>query len=452
MDRNINKEIAKLAFPSILANITVPLVGMVDIAVAGHLNASAATLIGGISVGSMLFDLLYWNFGFLRVGTGGMTAQAYGRGDRSGCGRILERSLLLSLLIAVGLIAVQWLFVQFAFLFVKCTPEIRNLASQYFYIRIWAAPATLGLMAVKGWFIGMQDSVSSMVADLVVNLVNIVSSIVLAIGIGRWSGMGFSGIALGTVVAQYSGLLASMIIIFAKYRSLLHGHTLRSVWKTLRDNESRHFARMSWNLFIRSVCFIVIYIGYTVISARYGDLLLASASIIMKLLMIFSYFSDGFAYAAEALTGKYIGAGDSKSLKETVKDVFIWSFGIAVIFIGIYWAGGVTLLRVMTSDTAVVECCSQFLPWLLAMPFIGVIAFIWDGVYIGATASLQIRNSMLWSIASFCAVWFIGLLVLKGIGIADGDNCIRLLLDAYFAHLVARGIYLTAVYRKTIVI
>ena len=167
--QKINRDILKLAIPSILANITVPLVGMVDIAVAGHLDTKAATMIGGIAIGSMLFDLLYWNFGFLRVGTGGLAAQAYGRGDRRECARILTRSLGLSLAIALLLLAIQWIFVKGAFLVVECTPDVQNLVSQYFFIRIWAAPATLSLMALKGWFIGMQDSVSAMVADVTVN-------------------------------------------------------------------------------------------------------------------------------------------------------------------------------------------------------------------------------------------------------------------------------------------
>ena len=180
--KTINKDILKLAIPSILANITVPLVGMVDIAVAGHLDASAATMIGGIAIGSMLFDLLYWNFGFLRVGTGGLAAQAYGRGDRRECTRILARALGISLVSALVLIAIQWIFVKAAFLVVDCTPEVRDLASQYFYIRIWAAPATLGLMALKGWFIGMQDSVSPMITDLTVNGMNVLMSVILSLG------------------------------------------------------------------------------------------------------------------------------------------------------------------------------------------------------------------------------------------------------------------------------
>lgn len=446
----INKEILKLAIPSILANITVPIVGMVDIAVAGHLDTQAATMIGGIAIGTMLFDLLYWNFGFLRVGTGGLTAQAFGRGDRKECARIFTRAVGIAMACAFALIAIQWIFVKAAFLVVDCTPEVQELASRYFFIRIWAAPATLSLMAFKGWFIGMQDSVSPMITDLVVNGMNVLMSFVLALGVSAigYEGMGFAGIAAGTVVAQYSGLLTAVLLLLLKYRkntiSTLCRADLKDVFK---GSETRRFFVMNTDLFVRSLCFIAIYIGFTVISARYGDLLLAVSSIMMKLLMIFSYFTDGFAYAGEAMTGKYIGAKDGAMLRQTVKWTFVWSMGIAVIFMGIYQFAGVPLLRMMTSDPTVVEASKEYLPWLLLMPVIGCAAFTWDGIYIGATASKAIRNSMLWAVVGFAVVWFAGTLFLNRF-----VQPIHLLMAAYFAHLLARTIYLTVRYRKTVLV
>ena len=452
----INRDILKLALPSILANITVPLVGMVDIAVAGHLDTQAATMIGGIAIGTMLFDLLYWNFGFLRVGTGGLAAQAYGRGDMKDCARILSRSVGIAFACALALIAIQWIFVKAAFLVVDCTPQVQALASQYFFIRIWAAPATLGLMALKGWFIGMQDSVSAMAVDLIVNGMNILMSFVLALGIPAvgYEGMGFGGIAAGTVVAQYSGLLAALLIVAFKYwrptMSLMCRDDFRGLFK---GEETRRFFVMNADLFVRSLCFIAIYIGFTVISARYGDLLLAVSSIMMKLLMIFSYFTDGFAYAGEALTGRYIGAKDRPMLSQTVKWTFAWSMGIALIFMLIYHFAGVPMLRMMTSDAAVVEASREYLPWLLLMPLIGCAAFTWDGIYIGATASKAIRNSMLWAVAGFMLVWFAGIGLLN---MTDSSSdlydrtAMHVLMAAYFAHLLARTVYLSALYKKTI--
>ena len=447
----INKDILKLAIPSILANITVPLVGMVDIAVAGHLDTSAAMMIGGIAIGTMLFDLLYWNFGFLRVGTGGLTAQAYGRGDRKECAKILTRALGISIACALLLIAIQWIFVKAAFLVVECSPEVRTLATRYFFIRIWAAPATLSLMALKGWFIGMQDSVSAMVVDLVVNGMNILMSIVLALGfnIGGWhyEGMGFAGIAAGTVAAQYSGFLTALAILAFRYIkstfAYMDSDDLKSVFK---GSETRRFFVMNADLFVRSLCFIAIYIGFTVISARYGDVLLAVSSIMMKLLMIFSYFTDGFAYAGEALTGRYIGAKDAPMVRQTVRWTFVWSMGIAVIFMGIYHFAGVPMLRMMTSDMTVVTAARDFLPWLLLMPVIGCAAFTWDGIYIGATASKAIRNSMLWAVVAFFAVWAAGLAFPD----LSAEGSMHILMGAYFAHLLARTVYLTVRYKALI--
>ena len=472
--RPINKDILKLAVPSILANITVPIVGMVDIAVAGHLTGEVATMIGGIAIGTMLFDLLYWNFGFLRVGTGGLTAQACGRKDDKECARILTRALGISLAFALVLIAIQWVFVKAAFLVVDCTPEVRELASRYFYIRIWAAPATLSLMAFKGWFIGMQDSVSPMVTDFVVNGMNVLMSIVLALGIAamgsdssevleagivaggkRWllRPLGFAGIALGTVVAQYSGLLTALVLLLTKYfKRIFADFRLSELRGLFTGPETRRFFVMNTDLFVRSLCFIAIYIGFTTISAGYGDLLLAVSSIMMKLLMIFSYFTDGFAYAGEALVGKYIGAGDKPMLRQSIRWTFIWSMAIAVIFMAIYHFAGVPMLRMMTSDAAVVEQSREYLPWLLLMPVIGCAAFTWDGIYIGATASREIRNAMLWAVVAFAAVWAAGMAGIRCFGpdTVSGYNvmAMHILMAAYFAHLLARTIYLSVRYPR----
>ena len=451
--RTINKDILKLAIPSILANITVPIVGMVDIAVAGHLDTSAAVMIGGIAIGTMLFDLLYWNFGFLRVGTGGLAAQAYGRGDRRECARIFSRAAGIALACALVLIVIQWIFVKAAFLVVDCTPEVRELASKYFFIRIWAAPATLSLMAFKGWFIGMQDSVSPMITDLVVNGMNVLMSIVLALGItvGGWhyDGMGFAGIAAGTVAAQYSGLLAAAGLMIFKYSRNTFSHlTAEDLRTLLRGSETRRFFVMNADLFVRSLCFIAIYIGFTVISARYGDVLLAVSSIMMKLLMIFSYFTDGFAYAGEALTGRYIGAKDQPMVRQTVRWTFAWSMAIAVIFMAIYHFAGVPMLKIMTSDLTVVQAAKGYLPWLLLMPVIGCAAFTWDGIYIGATASKAIRNSMLWAVVGFFAVWAAGLAV-PGL---SAQGSMHVLMGAYFAHLLARTVYLSVRYRSVVLL
>jgi len=447
---SINREILKLALPSILANITVPLVGMVDIAVAGHIHVSGgftnAALIGGIAIGTMLFDLLYWNFGFLRISTGGLTAQAYGRADFRSCANTLVRSVGLALGVALVMIAIQWLFIQAAFLVVKSSPEVKQLAQQYFYIRIWAAPATLSLMAFKGWFIGMQDSISAMVTDLVVNCVNILASVFLSLGTawlgGSWEGLGFAGVAYGTLTAQYSGLTCACVLLMVKYwKRLFAGLKLRDVKESFKAEDTAKFFSMNGDVFVRSLCFIAIYIGFTMISARFGDVLLAVSAIMMKLLMIFSYFTDGFAYASEAMVGKYIGAKDRDSLSLSVKWNLVWCAGLAVLFMLVYGLGGTPMLRMMTSDATVVDAARQYIPWLLLMPVAGVGAFALDGIYVGATQTPYIKRCMLWAVVAFFGVWFGGLIFTGGL---------HLLMAAYFAHLLARTVVLAVNFKAAV--
>ena len=222
-----------------------------------------------------------------------------------------------------------------------------------------------------------------------------------------------------------------------------------------RGSETRRFFVMNADLFVRSLCFIAIYIGFTVISARYGDTLLAVSSILMKLLMIFSYFTDGFAYAGEALTGRFIGAKDGDNLRLTVTWTFVWSMGLALLFMLVYQFAGDALLRVMTSDQTVIDAAGDYMPWLLLMPLVGCAAFTWDGIYIGATASRQMRNSMLWAVVAFAVVWAAGIAVLTMQNLATdiyNKTAMHILMAAYFAHLLARTVYLTidwARFRRT---
>ena len=434
----LDREILRLALPSILANITVPLVGMVDLAVAGHLGSlgEAATLIGGVSVGTMLFDLLYWNFGFLRVGTGGLTAQAYGREDWQGTRDILFRGVVLALLIAALILALQWPFVHLALYVTHGSEAVRELALRYFFIRIWAAPATLSLMSIKGWFIGMQDTVSSMATDLVVNVVNIVASVIL----GRW--IGFAGIAWGTVIAQFTGLAFAGVLI-----ARLMPPGKGGIRQAVSGADLGAFLTMNGNLFVRSLCMVAIYVGFTMISARYGDLVLAVGAILMKLLLLFSFFTDGFAYAAEALGGKFIGRRDLPAVKMTVRHVFVWSMGIGMFFVLFYLFGSYPAFRVMTSDPLVADAARPFYFWLLLMPPIGCAAFTWDGIFVGATASRALRNSLLWALLSFFGLWYFGYAV-RGFSLLPED-ALHLLLAAYFAHLLVRTLYLSYRYKKT---
>ena len=464
--KSLNSQILRLAIPSILANITIPLVGVVDTAIVGHI--ANATYIGGIAIGTMLFDLLYWNFGFLRVGTSGMTAQAYGRGDREECARLLTQSVSIALIGALALWLIQWLFVTVVLAIVPCSTEVATFAREYFFVRIWAAPATLSLMAFKGWFIGMQDTVSPMITDIVVNVVNMVVSYALAV----YTPMGAMGVAYGTVVAQLTGLFLALVLCLLKYKTVF-----QNIMKLLGDKakgllsgqEMKLFMSLNGNLFIRSLCFMVVYVGFTSLASHYGDVELAVSTIMMKLFMLFSYFVDGFAYAGEALVGKEIGRckrsledvsntayslraphnatsviGDpaevrgDEAIRRVVRLLFAWSLGVGVLFTLIFYVWEEPLYRLMTSDSIVLGRLADYTFWLVTMPIVSTLAFMWDGVYAGATAGKQIRNAMIYAALGFvvCYVatfWWLG---------------IQGLYIAYFAHLVARVGYLTAAWRS----
>ncbi len=462
--KSINSQILRLAIPSIMANITIPLVGIVDTAIVGHV--ANATAIGGIAIGTMLFDLMYWNFGFLRVGTSGMTAQAYGRDDRKECTRLLGQSVGIALIGALVLWLIQWLFVNVALALTPCSAQVAEFAREYFFVRIWAAPATLSLMAFKGWFIGMQDTVSPMITDIVVNVVNMLVSYTLAV----YTPMGAIGVAYGTVVAQLTGLSVALVIFLVKYKAirLLGYEAIRRLGyeaiRRLGGRSMRKFLSLNGNLFIRSLCFMVVYVGFTSLAAKYGDVELAVSTIIMKLFMLFSYFVDGFAYAGEALVGKEIGRckrsledgsntayslevrGDENSpsyrkgigVGSVVRLLFAWSVGVGVLFTLIFAIWETDLYRIMTSNTVVLTRLEDYTIWLITMPIVSTLAFMWDGVYTGATAGKQIRNAMIYAAVSFvlcyaATYWWLG---------------IQGLYIAYFAHLLARVLYLTLAWRR----
>lgn len=427
----MNRQVLKLAVPSILANITIPLVGMVDVGIAGRLGDAA--LIGAIAISSMLFDLLYWNMGFLRIGTGGMVAQAYGAGNFKEAMRVFNYGIITALGFSLFFWIIQWWYVDIALGFIDCSPEAEKYVRQYFFIRIWAAPATLSLLVFKGFFIGMQNTVLPMITDITVNVVNFGASVYLAL----YTSVGFDGIAIGTVIAQYTGFLLASLLMLVFYRKYFRYISFR---ESLRLRQFKQFFLINKDLFIRSICFLCIYAGFTSLSAHYGDTELAVCSILMKLMMVYSYFTDGFAYAGEALTGRYIGAGDEPSLKRAVNVIFHWTIWLGVVSAALYWFGGEWMCRILTSNAEVLESASQYLGWLLVMPILSCFAFTWDGIFIGATASKSIRDSMILSVIGFFATYY----ALKG---AFGINA---LWAGYMIHLVARSAYLTKRYRRDI--
>ena len=425
----INREVVRLAVPSILANITVPLVGIVDTAIAGHLGD--ATLIGGIAIGTMLFDLLYWNMGFLRVGTGGITAQAYGRGDMKASIGTFSQGIATAMVVSMIVLAIQWVFAEAMLLLVDCSPEVERIARNYFFIRVWAAPATLALFVFKGWFIGMQNTVFPMITDLWVNIVNMVASWLLSF----YTPLGISGVAVGTLIAQWTGLLLAVLLMRSKYRSLMRQ---TNILHSMRWQYFRRFFSINSQLFIRSLLMLVVYEGFTIFAARFGDVELAVSSVMMHLLLLYSYFVDGFAYAGEALTGRFIGEKDPASLRETIKWTFFWGGVIGVLSTIAYAVFPRTIIGILTDNEEVIAASEPYLFWLLLMPLLSCVAFIWDGIYIGATAAREMMVCMIWSAGLFIVSFYV----------CEPQFGAQALYISYFVHLLVRSLYLTISWPK----
>lgn len=427
----LHREVLSLAAPSIIANITVPLVGLVDLALAGHYGD--ATTIGGITIGTLLFDFLYWNMGFLRIGTGGITAQAFGRNDDRGSIDTFSQGMVTAWTTALLCLVIQSLYVELALRVMGCSPEAMDIARKYFAIRIWAIPATLSLMVFKGWFIGMQNTVFAMIVDIWVNVVNMVVSWALTFH----SPLGIAGVAVGTVIAQWSGFLLATLLLCIRYRKFV---LLMDLRRSIRWNDIRKFFKINGDLFIRAFCLNILYIFFSVFASHYGDTELSVAAVMMKIFMLYSYFLDGFAYAGEAMTGKYIGRGDKAMLKNTVLSTFFWVGIITVLSTVLYVLFPRDIISIVTDDAGVHACCEPYIFWMYLMPVFSCVAFTWDGIFVGATASKHLRNSLLIGAFLFFTTYDISSRLI-------GCQAIYL---AYFVHLVVRTIYMSLTAKKAV--
>lgn len=374
----MNRRILHLAIPSIVSNITVPLLGLVDVTIVGHLGATA--YIGAIAVGGLLFNILYWNFGFLRMGTSGLTSQAYGRKDKDAEIRVLVQAVSVGLFSALAMLILQYPIERLAFRLLDTSAEVEQYAVTYFRICIWGAPAVLAQYGFTGWFIGMQNSRYPMYIAIVMNVINIVCSSCFVFLFG----MKVEGVALGTVVAQYSGVMMAWWLWFYNYKELRGRITFRG---SLQLIAMRRFFAVNRDIFLRTLCLIGVTTFFTSTGARQGDVILAVNTLLMQLFTLFSYIMDGFAYAGEALSGRYVGACNLVQLKRAVKALFGWGVGLSLVFTLLYGIGGENFLGLLTNDTVVIETAGHYFYWVLAIPLAGFAAFLWDGILIGATAT-----------------------------------------------------------------
>ena len=428
-----DQQILKIALPAIVTNITVPLLGLVDTAIVGHMGKAA--YIGAIAVGAMVFNLVYWVFGFLRMGTSGMTAQARGRRDMREARRLLRQSLTVAFSVAAVMVVLQWPLREGILWLMGPTQDVRPLVVTYYNIVVWGAPAMLGLYALSGWFIGMQNTRLPMLISIMQNVVNIVASLVLVYELG----MKIEGVAMGTVIAQYAGFLTAWGLLRKYYGRILRDTERQSLGATPGTEEQSPwlaFLRVNRDIFLRTTCLVAVNLYFTSMGARQGATILAVNALLMQLYLLFSYFLDGFAYAGEALGGRYWGAHNGTAFRETVRRLFVWGAGVAVIFTTLYTVGGLSFLRLLTDDAGVVQASQDYVWWAWLIPIAGVSAFIWDGIFIGIT---QTRGMLLSSVVG-AGVFFVAVILLMPL-IGNHGLWLSMLL-----YLVIRGVVQSVIY------
>lgn len=393
----MNKEILRLAIPNILSNISVPLLSSFDTALMGRLSADH---LGAVGLGSMIFNFVYWNFGFLRMGSTGMTAQAYGRKNQQEMARVIAQAILVALSLAFLLMVLQIPILNASQQLLTVSIDQQPLVAQYFSIRIWAAPAALGLYALMGWFFGMQNAIYPLVLTLVINGVNMVLSYYWV----HYLGWGIEGVAWGTVAAQYVGLIAGGILLLYKYNWVKEAVKDRLVftWEGLK-----RFLTINSDIFIRTLCLTFAFAFFYRQSASLGDLILAANVILLQYVNWMSYGVDGFSFAAESLVGKYHGANNKSALQKAIKLSFIWGFALAFLYAAIYGIAGQHLLYLFTDDLEIINTALPYLPWMIAFPILGTACYIWDGIYVGLTASTAMRNTMLLAFSAFVLIYFL---------------------------------------------
>ena len=427
----MNRAILRIAIPNIISNITVPLMGIISTAIAGRIGGDAELTIGALSIGVTIFNFIYWNCSFIRMGTSGLTAQAYGADGRRTMTLMLWRSVVVALGVGLTAFALQYPLGEISIWFMAPdTESSRQMISDYFYMRIWAVPAGILLFAFNGWLTGIQNAVVPMIVAIFVNVLHVVGSYLLAIE----GNMGLEGIALASVIAQWSGVALMVAIIVLRYSSHLVKVTINEVF----DMQSmRQFFKINGDIIVRTFCLVAVYTFFTKASADTGDsTILAVNTILLQLFTLFSYMNDGLAYAAEALTGRFIGARDVASLRRCIKLCIIWCLVISAIFVGIYigWWQEIFSMIATNEDgdiSTLLDVASNYIGWIIVIPLASAMPFVMDGIMVGATRSRIMRNSMIYSSICYFAI-------LYGLGWLLGNNAIWL---AFTSYMLLRGVF-----------
>lgn len=420
-----HRTVWRLAGPIILANLSVPLLGAVDTAVIGHLPDPA--YLGGVAVGAVVFGFIYWGFGFLRMGTTGLVAQAAGAGRDDEARLVLLRALAIAAAFGIALWALQAPIFWTARTLFDTSAEVEAQAALYFRVRVWSAPAALANYALIGWFIGMRNTRAALVLQLWMNGLNIVLAVAFVIGLG-W---GVAGVATATMLSEYAAVAGALLLLHRRLR-VPTGVRMFDRAQLLR------LLTLNLDIFIRTLCLITAFALFTREGAGFGDTLLAANAVLMQFQHFLSFGLDGFAHAAEALVGTALGARNRAALRATVRISAQWALIVAAGYVAIYALLGAPIVALLTDIAEVRAAATEFLPWLVLSPLVSVWSFMLDGIFIGATRTRDMRNAMILSFAVYLAA----LVALKPLWGNHG------LWAALMVFLAARGITLALLYPR----
>ncbi|MCJ2378712.1 MATE family efflux transporter DinF [Vibrio sp. ZSDZ34] len=394
----VHKQVLLLAIPMVLSNITVPLLGLVDAAVIGHLEH--AWYLGGVALGSTMISVTFWLLGFLRMSTTGLSAQSFGAKQKRQLALVFTQGIVMAMLFALLFLFIHSWVADVIFSLSSAGEQVKFYGNQYFSIRVWSAPAALANFVLLGWLLGTQNAKAPMWMVIITNATNIVLDI-LFVMVLDWK---VEGAALASVIADYMGFAFGLLCASRVWKR----QQLPSVTSIIGDvfNDIGRFIKLNRDIFLRSLCLQATFSFMTFQGAAFGDDIIAANAVLMSFLMMISYGMDGFAYAIEAMVGKAIGEKSPKALSQSLIGTFFWSLIICTLLTVLFAAGGEQLVALITSIESVQQQASLYLPWLIAMPLVSMWCFLFDGIFVGATKGREMRNSMFFSTISFFVVFY----------------------------------------------
>ena len=389
-----HRRVLSIALPIVISNATVPILGAVDTGVIGQLGGAAP--IGAVGIGAIILGALYWIFGFLRMGTVGLTSQALGGGDAQEVRALFFRSAGIVLLAGLGFITFQIPIFAAAFWIAPASAEVESLARTYMSIRVWSAPAAIAIYGLSGWLIAQERTRAVLMIQLFMNVTNIILDFWFVLGLG----LGVEGVAVATLIAEWGGLALGLYLCRQVFRGLA-----LSLWQQIVNRRRvTYMMQVNCDILIRSVLLQAGFVSFLFFGAELGDVTLAANQVLLQFVYLASYAMDGFVFAAESLVGQAMGARAVAQLRRGASVTAVWAFGSAFVLAAGFWIVGPFVIDVMAKDPAVQQAARAYLPHMVVAPLLGALAWMLDGVFIGATRTKDMRNMMILSFLGYCAL------------------------------------------------